>query len=299
MLRKNEIKVSDMGITVPKGSAFACETPPNAPKLHMLCAVVARRGGGKGVITAALIERLKVVDRLICVSPSASSNKVLLDRFKNILAPEDIFKDVSDINVHDKVIAIVEEERDLLEEYRTKLKLWESAMKKIRSTNSLFSIPEDELLAFGEGKPKHKWNGRVPCLMVWYDDVVGSNCMMGRGARKLANFALMHRHTGAFKEGGAVGISMIFNVQSYKTYGSIPRAVRNNLTCVLLGRVTSEKDLRSIYEEMAGEISEDVFYRLYEQAVGYGPHQFFFLDMHPKPNHPSAYRRGLDTFLLP
>ena len=107
-----EIKVKNMTIPIPKVSAFACETPNMAPKMHLLAAVVARRGGGKGVITAALIERLQVVDRLICVSPSASSNKVLLDRFSKILDPEDIFHNVNDEHVHDKVIAKIEEERD-------------------------------------------------------------------------------------------------------------------------------------------------------------------------------------------
>ena len=56
-IEMREVKVPNMGINVPKGSAFSCETPTMAPKMHLLGAVVARRGGGKGVITAALIER--------------------------------------------------------------------------------------------------------------------------------------------------------------------------------------------------------------------------------------------------
>lgn len=290
--------MKNMDITVPKGSAFSCETPPMAPKMHLLGAVVARRGGGKGVITAALIERLQVVDRLICVSPSASSNKVLLDRFSKILDPEDIFHDVNDEHVHDKVIVKIEEERDRWEGYLMKRKRYEQAMVKIRSTTPLFSIPDEQLLQFHEGPPKYKYGNHPACILVWYDDVVGAGCMLGRGARRLANFALMHRHTGQLKGGGALGCSLLFNIQSYKTYGSIPKAVRNNLTLLLLGKVTSAKDLQAIYEEMAGEVSEETFYRIYDQATSerFG---FLFLDMHPKDSHPSPYRRGLDTFLVP
>jgi hypothetical protein len=272
-----------------------------APKMHLLAAVVARRGGGKGVITAALIERLQVVDRLICVSPSASSNKVLLDRFSKILDPNDIFHNVNDEHVHDSVIKLIEKERDDWEEYLAKKNLYDQAMAKIRSTTPLFSISDDHLLQFHEGPPKYrgKTNATHPaCILVWYDDVVGAGCMMGRGARRLANFALMHRHTGQLKAGGALGCSLLFNIQSYKTHGGLPKAIRSNLTLILLGKVTSAKDLQAIYEEMAGEVSEETFYSIYNQATS-EPFGFLFLDMHPKSHHPSPYRKGLDTFLIP
>ena len=62
-----------LDIQIPPGSAFKIETPPMMPKMHLLAAVVAPRGYGKGVITTNLIEQLKVVDRLILVSPSAET----------------------------------------------------------------------------------------------------------------------------------------------------------------------------------------------------------------------------------
>ena len=83
------VTVPGLDIQIPPGSAFKIETPPMMPKMHLLAAVVAPRGYGKGVITTNLIEQLKVVDRLILVSPSAASNKALNDRLKQILAPED------------------------------------------------------------------------------------------------------------------------------------------------------------------------------------------------------------------
>ena len=96
------VKVPGLDIEIPPGSAFKIETPPMMPKMHLLAAVVAPRGYGKGVITTNLIEQLKVVDRLILVSPSAASNKALNDRLKQILAPEDMFDNPNDISVLDK-----------------------------------------------------------------------------------------------------------------------------------------------------------------------------------------------------
>ena len=90
------VKVPGLDIQIPPGTAFKIETPPMMPKMHLLAAVVAPRGYGKGVITTNLIEQLKVVDRLILVSPSAASNKALNDRLKRILAPEDMFDNPND-----------------------------------------------------------------------------------------------------------------------------------------------------------------------------------------------------------
>ena len=106
------VKVPGLDIEIPPGSAFKIETPPMMPKMHLLAAVVAPRGYGKGMITTNLIEQLKVVDRLVLASPSAASNKAINDRLKRILASEVMFDNPNDISVLDKMVGIVEKERD-------------------------------------------------------------------------------------------------------------------------------------------------------------------------------------------
>ena len=96
------VKVPGLDIQIPPGGAFNIETPPMMPKMHLLAAVAAPRGYGKGVITTNLIEQLKVVDRLILVSPSAASNKALNDRLKRILASEDMFDNPEDMFVRNR-----------------------------------------------------------------------------------------------------------------------------------------------------------------------------------------------------
>ena len=61
-----EVKVPGMGISVPKGSAFACATPPMAPKMHLLGAVVARR------VPMALAARRAERVLVECVEPAGT-----------------------------------------------------------------------------------------------------------------------------------------------------------------------------------------------------------------------------------
>jgi hypothetical protein len=46
---------------------------------------------------------------------------------------------------------------------------------------------------------------------------------------------------------GAVGCSMLFNVQSFKTnVGGLPKALRNNLTLMILFKTTSARNCRTL-----------------------------------------------------
>ena len=297
------VKVPGLDIKIPPGSAFKIETPAMMPKMHLLAAVVAPRGYGKGVITTNLIEQLKVVDRLILVSPSAASNKALNDRLKSILAPEDIFTNPNDITVLDRIVDIVEKERDDYEEYWEKKRKFDLLMKKLESDTPLFQIPTDVLMDNFDGSnfkpPEHRWKGRRPVIMVWFDDVFGSEILGGRGAKRLSNICMMHRHLGALREGGAIGASLVFNVQAYKSaQNSIPKALRGNLTLLLLGKTKSEKELLEIAEEFGSEIGVPQFLELYKQATD-EPHSFLTIDLFPKKEHPSQFRKNLSEFIIP
>jgi hypothetical protein len=297
-----EVKVPGLEITVPPNGAFMCETAKMMPKAHFLCAVVAARGYGKSAITTSFIEKLHCVDRLIVISPSAKSNKQLLDRLKTILKPEDVYEDPNDITILDQIIAKIDQERDDLENYLEKKKRYDRLMKGMKNESPLFRFNDDDLLASFDGRhfkpPEHKWGGRRPMVTIWCDDIFGSQLMLGRGARKISEICIKHRHLSPLKEGGAIGASLIFCMQSYKSnLGSLPKALRGNLTLLMLGKMKNDKDLQAVQEEVAGEVSKEVFYRIYNQAID-RPHAFLVIDMHPKKEHPSQFRRGLDTFIV-
>ena len=270
--------------------------------MHFLCACVGKRGSGKGVASVNMIEKLKVVDRLMYISPSVDSNSVMLQRLSTILAKEDCYSNVQDVGILADIVHKIEEERDDYERYWREMKLYESAQRKIHSSTPLFHLQDEELLAFDQGKPKHRWGGRVPCIVVYFDDIIGSQLMLGKGAREIGRLCLFHRHLGGFtdpKKPGAIGCSMLFNVQSWKTsVGGLPRALRNNLTLMILFRTTSAKELADIAESVDGEITTDVFLKLCRSAWQQ-PHDFLLIDHHPKANHPSGFRRNFDTFLVP
>ena len=298
------IKFQNLEIVPPKNSsAFSCETPALMPKAHMLCAVVGKRGSGKSVAVCNLIEKMKVVDRLIIVSPSIQSNKALTDRLKGMIVDQtDLYSDVDDIGVLDEIVKKIEKERDDLEEYNEKMKKYKKLMTTINSRNPLFHLSDDDLLNSYDGTnfepPKHKWNGKAPCVFVWFDDIIGSEIMTGKGAKKLAKMCMYHRHLGQLKEGGAIGCSMVFCVQSYKSaQGGLSKTLRNNLTLLILFSTKSEKELKEIAEEAGGEVDEETFYDVYSHAIQ-DQHDFLMIDLHPKKTHPSGFRRNFSEFLV-
>jgi hypothetical protein len=48
--------------------------------------------------------------------------------------------------------------------------------------------------------------------------------------------------------------------------------------------------LKDVAESVGGEVSEDIFMKVYEKAIGEGKnHEFLFIDLHKKPHHPIAF----------
>ena len=287
-------------VTPPKGSAFQCETPPLLNRLPMLCTVCGRRGVGKGVSTTGLIQNLKVIDRIFYAGPAADSNSVLLEQLGDKLAPEDTYSDLNDKGLITAIIAKVDAERDAIVEYRKKKRLYELAVKKVSDPKTpMFHISAEEMIVYGEGPPKHKWNGRNPCLLLWLDDLLASSLTIGRGARELANLCYRHRHLGAFKDKTpSIGLSVIFNAQSWRTsVGGIPKGVRANLTVLMLFATRSAHELKAVAEEVSHFCDEETFYKICKTAWQ-DRHDFLFCDFEKKPEHASPFRRNFDQWIL-
>ena len=268
------------------------------PKLHQACLVVGPRGAGKTTAVVNLIERLPF-DRIFVISPSIASNKELMKRLK--IDSQDIYEDPDDISCLDKIKASIEQERDDLERYQQEMKRYRQLMKVIHSESPLFKLNDQDLGDFFQNgdfqPPKHKWNGKPPCMCLLIDDAMGSQ--LYSKPRRLNQFTIFHRHLGQLKEGGALGCSLFFLVQSYKAVaGGISRTIRSNATSMILFANKNLKMLTEVAEELAGEVAPEVFFNVFNQAMR-DKHDFLFIDLHRKPNHPSAFRRNLDTFLIP
>lgn len=294
-----EVKVRGLDIKVPNGSPFAYETPEALPKAHQNCLIVAPRGQGKTTFCVNLMERMPY-DRIICVSPSIKSNSELLSRLK--IDPEDIYENPDDIEVVDRIKETIEKERDDLEEYIEKKKKYKELMKLL-SKDDMFRIPDDLLMLFYENgsfePPTHRWGGKKPCIAVLFDDCLGSQ-IFTKGIRKLNALTIYHRHTGQLKGGGAIGCSLYFLLQSFKcSSGGISKCIRGNTTSLAIGRTKSDKELDEIAEECGGEVAKEDFLKIHNQATKNSKFDFLFCDFNKKENHPSMFRKNLDTFIVP
>ena len=293
-----EIKVPNLQIKVPDGSPFTYETDKMMPKAHQNCLIVAPRGQGKTTFCVNLMERMPY-DRVIVVSPSIKSNKCLMSRLK--IDPEDIYENPDDITILDEIKQKIEQERDDLEKYLEDKKKYKELMKKLNDDQ--FSIPDDLLMAFYKNgnfePPSHRWGGRKPCIAILFDDCLGSG-IFTKGIRKLNSLTIYHRHLGQLTEGGSIGASLFFLVQSYKAQsGGISKCIRGNTTSLAIGRTKSDKELEDIAEECGGEVSRETFLKVHNQATRDSKFDFLFVDFHVKSEHPSLFRKNLDTFIIP
>ena len=293
------VNIKGMEIVPPKETSGAYETSPDMPKMHVVMVVNSKRGGGKTTCVVNLIEKMGY-DYTIAVSPTMNSNKELMSRI-NI---EHVFEDPDDITCIDKIKEIVNEEALDLERYRHELKEYNKLMRSIKDGNR---VDDDLMLKFFEAntygmndfiKPKHRWGGRKPRIAVIFDDMLGSGIYSK--PRKINGLATYSRHLGGLKDGGSIGVSLFFLIQSFKCQtGGLNKVIRNQCTQMIMFRSKDLKEIDDIADSCGGEISKDQFMQVYDYAIGDGSnYPFLFIDLHKKPEQPSMFRRRFDEYII-
>lgn len=285
-------------IVPPKNTSGDYDTPPNLPKMHQVCIAVGKRASGKTTAVVNLLEKMNY-NRILFVSPTVKSNKELISRLN--ISDNDIFEDCDDPGIIDKIKKIVEDEAKDLERYRTELKRYNRFVKSLHEPNA--PLNEDDLISFFNDrdfmKPTHKWNGEKVKIAVVFDDCLGSG--LYSRPRKLNALSTYSRHIGQLSEGGSIGVSLYFLIQSFKAQtGGLNKVIRNQCMSMIIFKTNDTNELNDIAESVAGEISKETFMKVYEKAIGDGNnHQFMFIDLHRKPNHPSGFRSRYDEFIIP
>ena len=147
-------------------------------------------------------------------------------------------------------------------------------------------------------KPKHRWGGKKPRIAVLFVDMLGS--MIYSKPRKINALSTYSRHLGQLSEGGSIGVSLYFLIQSFKmNTGGLTRCIRNQCTQLILFKTKCEKELNDVAESCGGEIAKDKFIQVYNYAIETGgSHAFLFIDLHKKESHPSMFRVCFDRFIL-
>lgn len=275
---------------------------------HVNLLAVGKRGSGKSVYITNYLRMLKEqgkLDRLIVISPTAGSNKALLDMLG---VDDDDVLDPEDKEVVSKVLDIVDGERDDWVQYLDKLDRWKEYQKMLLDNRiPIENIDPYMMLEFTDdmGQPQRPQSryGHRPFLHCFVDDCQSSPLFR---SRKWLNLVVRHRHTGEmpFVKGdpercGAIGLSLYTAVQNLKsTGGGLPRAIKNNVTqMVIVGKSKDQKELKDIYESIGGEVEFGQFMQAYEYATD-KPHGSLTIDLHPKQVHLSRFRSGLNEWLI-
>jgi len=295
-----------LNIKVPQGSAFKIQTDKSFVKLHQLLCVVGKRGSGKTVFIVNFLRMMKeqgCLDKLILITPTYESNKA---NFKDLPVDEENIINPDDPTAVQQIRNIVDSERDLLDEYYEKIDRWNELMKQIKSRRPIDELDEDLLEEFGEEmkKPTHYLDGRKPVIACFVDDALGTKIYGNKSG--LSNLVILHRHLGVSKAlGSALGITMIFATQSYKSnvYGISP-TIRNNCTSIAIFKTKSDKELQGIQEEIAGFCTRQEFMNVYDQAMhecGCGcksDHNILFVDTSPHDGN-SNFRKNMNCQITP
>ena len=114
------------------GDAFRIETAPYLSKLHTVCIAVAKRGSFKTTAISNLLRMYKetgTMDRILILSPTFHSNIKILEQLE--IKPDDIFDDIDDVTVVDRVKAICDEERDAFLRWKKMKENYDRVMKQI------------------------------------------------------------------------------------------------------------------------------------------------------------------------
>ena len=305
----NTVKEPEAKIQLVKGStAFQTETAEHLPRLPIFCINCGKRGSGKTTAVSNLLRMYKetgTMDRIFVISPTFNSNKKMLQMLD--IKDEDIFSDPDEPGLVQKIISLVEKERDDFKRYMHLKENYDRIMKQIKLgilpidssewddylmsyydiTNNTFRMPEPKYKRYKEGKP--------PILSLFIDDSLCTKLMTNR---KLPSMVMRHRHLGDFLEGGAVGLSIFVAIQSYKANSGLPKCIRNQATSICLFKTKDSTELKQIAESFSGEILIETFMKLYEIATD-EPHSFLFVDLHKKESQPSMFRKNFDTYLVP
>jgi hypothetical protein len=287
--------------------AFSVETPPEHIKLHGIVLAVAKKGSGKSFLLTNILSQLQKagsIQRIIVVSDTFDSNKKMMSDL-NIRAT-DVYSP-SDPDVVTKITDTINAERDDLQRYRDEMKRYKELDKRLMNasvwddylTPELLSLYNPDTDEFEE--PKHWLNGKRVGIAIHADDIQSSPIVSNKAFR---NLCIKHRHIGSFPDGSPpIGCSIFCAIQNYTAQGGdgIPKAIRGNVNSVAIWRTGNMKELDLLMTELSGQIPKEKLLRAYHAVMNKDPddrHACLFVDLNPKPHHPSPFRINYTDWLI-
>jgi hypothetical protein len=308
--------MKDYNIQLPKSNWKDIVTEDDWIRLHTITLAVARPNTGK---TASLSTMLKIhhtqgaLDRLIIVSPTFDNNAFY---FKGLPIDEEDDVVEPDEYTCQWIVDEIQQMADEYDDYHEKITLWKLLEKQLKSNIPISEITDELLIQFLDAdgylileKPTYKYShlNHPPIVHILFDDVQGTP-VFARGKKSvdgvrlkcIDDIVIKHRHLGKRKnKQQSLGCSLYFACQTYKSGNNgLPRCIRGCIKHLLVFKNKDEKSLIEIAEEVGGEVTKEQFFDLFERAVQ-TDHDFLFIDLFPKKNHISMFRRNFTEFLLP
>jgi len=278
------------------------DTPENQIKMHQLLLAVAKKGCGKSTVVCNLLSFLhkdKCLDRLLVITSSWESNKPLFDFLNLPIDKEDVYDaDACAVDTIHDIISKATQETKEYDEYHHKMylhKQMKQALKKVKTDRDIGNLDPALLMAayeddVVENPLQHKWNGKRPVLAVFVDDCQSSPLFR---SGKFLNLCIRHRHVGS-SEKTRMGVSMFICVQNYTAqHGGIPKAIRDNVSTMMLYKTRSSMVLKTIMQDNSDQITGEEFFSVYDSACQ-DEHDFLFIDWAPKKHR---FRRCFNEYL--
>ena len=277
-------------------------TPKNSFVQPCLQMVVGVRTTGKSYLTAKMLNQFKkdkTFDIIYIITPSFNSNQAY---FGKHIKAENAFDPTCDSI--QKVINLVEKDRDEFEEYLKKMELYKKFKKEFKSKNDVEDMDGNILVQgyendFFNQPPKWKYDKvEPPKSLLILDDCLGSPALLQSSG--LVKLATLNRHVAPLDEPhsdrSACGLAVIILCQSYKMKEGIGRVLRENLSLLTLFKNKQEKQMDAIREELANVCDVNLFDRAYQYATG-EKHGSLTVDFTPKCNR-QVFRKNLNEVIL-
>lgn len=250
--------------------------PNNLPDLHFLSLICGIRGSGKSSVMVKLIleyDKTKSFDHIVVFSPSASRDTKYEYIMQNIKYAKAELRDEFTTDIFLQVKNDIEMRIEKYQKYERDMALW----KRFTSYKGKWEdFDGEDLLTvcdeFCFEKPETEYKNGMPTTCLIFDDLQGNKDLyshQGASARIVNNFFVLTRH---FRT------SVFYCNQSFKSMG-VPKAIRQNLSWLILFSNKSPEIRKEIAMECAAIISPEEFVEYWEYATKDSRHDFLYLDI--------------------
>lgn len=287
IVKLKNVSIPDVPNNIPEYTER--KTPPNMPRLHMLCAVIGSRNSGKTTTALRMLKmyvKSKSYDKIFWWSPTASREakiKAFIEDCKDKCEIEIIehFNEQQFSNQLDWFRSEIDEYRL----YKKKLDVW----KKYLKCKSVEELTHDDLILLEEmefEKPKTTYKNGFPSWALVWDDEIGNKTIFSPTCKgTTSKFWILHRH-----------LSCSVFILSQIVSNGIPRQVRGNISLWLLFSCKSDKLKKDVADELAFKCDPDQLIEMWELATK-EQHNFLMCD-YDCPDEKYMFRRNFTDLIL-